>query len=182
MNPSSIIGLVALSLILLLSLWLIFRGSRSSVSYTVESTEEVDGERTLLVNIIVPILKFALREIHPDEPQTTTSPDGNRSYLHFLTMMGHVVVQFDWVAQKVSLFHSCHSDDESSTSSVQLKIRHNMVDEIKLRDFGEQVAAKESSMVERKILQTPEMKQLLMTALAQKIASEGAPEPEGSEE
>lgn len=173
MNPSSIIGLIALSLVLLLSLWLILRSFRRKV-YTVESTEEVDGERTLLANAVLTVLQFALQELRPDEPVSATSPDGNRSYLRIVTPAGHIIIQFDWLHKKVLLFHGCHTDTESMMAFETLKIRNNLVDEIKLSKFGHDAAAQELEIVERKILHSEGFKHLVLNTLAQ--AAEGSEE------
>lgn len=177
MSQQSIICLILIGIVLLLLLWTLRHPVGQQGTYVMEATEEVDGERTLIANTVIAVLRYAFKDLHIDEPVAATSPDGRRSYFRIVTPEGHVIIQFDWSRDKLRLFHAYHSDEESGMLHSTLKIRNGLVDEVKLADFGHQVADLELKMIEHKLLHSDSFKNLVLQTLAA-AAAENSEEEE----
>ena len=166
MTPQEVVPIVITGILLLVVLWAMIKWLHGGgATYVMESTDEVDGERTLLVNTVLSVLQYNFQKLRVQAPECTTSPDGHRSYISIVTLEGHVTLQFDWLRSKVYCFYSYHSDDLSGTVSLKLKIRHNVVDEIKLAEFCKQVISTEMKIIENAITNSEEFQNLLLQAL-----------------
>lgn len=168
MTPQEVIPMVITGIVLIIVLWAMIKWLHggNGVAYVMEQTDEVDGERTLLVNTVLTVLQRNLEKLHVQTPEATTSPDGHRSYINIVTLEGHVMLQFDWLHSKVYCFHSYHGHDVDGTISLKLKIRHNAVDEIKLSAFCKQVVETEMKIIENVITNSEEFQNLLLQVLS----------------
>lgn len=168
MTPQEVVPIVITGIVLVIILWASIKWlhSGNGVAYVMEPTDEVDGERTLLVNMVLAVLQYNLQKLHVQAPEATTSPDGYRSYINIVTLEGHVMLQFDWLHSKVYCFYSYHDNDVNGTISLKLKIRHNVVDEIKLSEFCKKVVETEMQIIENVITNSEDFKNLLLQALS----------------
>lgn len=172
--PIIICGLVAL--LALIAIWRVHKAGGGS-TYVMETTEQVDGERTLLVGNVLAVFQYNLQKLSTSAPEAATSPDGQRSYININTVEGHIMLQFDWARSCLRLYYNYHTDDSSGYIREKLKIKHNAVDEIKLATFCHKIVDNEIKIIEERILHSDTFKNILMQTLKTEPAEE-----EGAEE
>lgn len=131
-----------------------------------ESTEAVDGERTMLANSVLQAIQYWLQDIGGD-PLAASSPDSARSYIKIPTVEGYVQAQFNWRTNRVHVYYARHSLEEgcAETRRLTLRIRHGAVNEIKLGKFISDIHDLESENVKRKVFDSNAFKTLVQSIM-----------------
>ena len=156
--------------------------TRSQTMYTVESTDEVDGERSMLANSVLAVFRYELQNLHVKEVTSTTSPDRQRSYFRVATPNGYVMVQFDWDRGRVHCTHTMHSELGGCTQTLNLRVRHNLVDEVKLGQFADKIEKAESALVKLQVQSSDEYQELIARAMIKAVGEALADSEEEAEE
>ena len=185
MSPNNILPIIMCAILGLLIGYELYRSFSNRGTYTTVVNEgAVDEERTMCANAILHVVKYWLQELVSNEPIMSTSPDGQRNYFDVSTVEGHVLVQFDWVRNRIYLKYARHSleSGEAHSRHLSLRIKHGSTDEEALAKFLQGVAAYEQEELNRKIFNSPVFQDLVSKLLAQTQGSDEEDTENGGEQ